>query len=89
MQYHRTTDDLSHKQSAGVLSPRELEVLRYFAGGYQPRHIALRLGIGLPAVQSHLRRATWSLGCITRDDSVRVASVRGLIPAPSIDSPTA
>src|SRR5689334_14163303 len=58
------TDDLSHKQGSDLLSPRELEVLRYLAGGYQPRHIALRLGIGLPAVQAHLRRRPRGLDAV-------------------------
>jgi DNA-binding NarL/FixJ family response regulator len=69
------------------LSPRQQELLTYFAAGYSRKLIALRLGIGLGTVQATLRRVLWRLECGSVEDAVRMALERGWIHAPATTRP--
>jgi DNA-binding NarL/FixJ family response regulator len=61
------------------LTPREHEVLELLAEGLQLEMIAVRLGIGLETVRTHLRKASDRLGAANRTQAVAIAIRRGLI----------
>ncbi|MBN9748020.1 DNA-binding response regulator [Amycolatopsis sp. A1MSW2902] len=62
----------------GVLSGREVEVLRLVAGGLSNREIAGRLFIGEATVKSHINRIFAKIGVRDRAQAVRYAFRHGL-----------
>jgi DNA-binding NarL/FixJ family response regulator len=61
------------------LTEREREVLELLAAGLRLEVIALRLGIGLETVRTHVRNASERLGAANRTQAVAIAIRRGLI----------
>ncbi len=64
--------------AGGVLSQRELEVLRLIAKGYSNQQIADQLFISLHTVKTHARRIHGKLGVERRTQAVASAKLRGL-----------
>ena len=62
-----------------ALSAREVEVLRYVAGGARNRDIAEKLFIAEETVKAHLKRIMTKLGTNDRTQSVTIAARRGMI----------
>ncbi|WP_425317828.1 LuxR C-terminal-related transcriptional regulator [Pseudomonas nitroreducens] len=78
--------DLLHRASepgiietAGPLSPRELEVLRLLAAGNRNLAIAEKLNLSLHTVKTHLRNISTKLGAQGRTAAVAIARARRLI----------
>jgi DNA-binding CsgD family transcriptional regulator len=67
---------------AGPLTPRELEVLTWVAGGYDLRRIAEELVISPATVRTHLRNALRKLHAHNRPHGVALAMHLGLIDLP-------
>jgi DNA-binding CsgD family transcriptional regulator len=67
---------------AGPLSPRELEVLTWVAGGYDLRRIAGELVISPNTVRTHVRNALRKLSARNRPHGVALAMHLGLIDLP-------
>ncbi|RCW69427.1 LuxR C-terminal-related transcriptional regulator [Pseudorhodoferax soli] len=65
--------------SAGVLSERELQVLRLLTGGHRNRAIAERLFVSETTVKAHLRSINVKLGTESRTHAIAVARQRGLL----------
>ncbi len=63
------------------LTPREREVLRYFAMGLQTREIGIKLGISAKTVETHRNRVYDKLGARSIIDLARIAVRAGLIDA--------
>jgi two-component system, NarL family, response regulator DesR len=61
------------------LSPREVEVLRHFAGGAGPGEIASTLYLSYGTVRNYLASAVTKLAARNRVDAVRIASEAGWI----------
>jgi DNA-binding NarL/FixJ family response regulator len=61
------------------LTGRERDVLELLAEGLQLEVIALRLGIGLETVRTHVRHASERLGAANRTQAVAIAIRHGLI----------
>ncbi len=59
-------DAPTSRESAGLLSARQREVLTLVGGGCTSREIAARLGVALSTVDSHVRTARRRLGARTR-----------------------
>lgn len=59
------------------LSPREVEVLRRFAGGAGPAEIAAELFLSYGTVRNYLASAVTKLGARNRVDAVRIAAEAG------------
>jgi DNA-binding NarL/FixJ family response regulator len=74
-------DPALHRDGApsGKLTPRELDVLRLLAEGFQHEEIGRRLGISSETVRTHLRKASDRLGATTRTQAVATALRLGLI----------
>lgn len=62
----RLEDLLDGTRRAGVLTRRELDVLRLIARGDPSDRIAQRLGIGTPTVRNHVARLLEKLGAANR-----------------------
>jgi NarL family two-component system response regulator LiaR len=60
-----------------VLTPREMEVLRYLAQGLGNKQIATRLGLSARTVQTHLTRIFAKLGVTSRTEAVLYAVRQG------------
>lgn len=67
-------------QSASLLSPRELEVLRLFYRGASEENIARSLCLSRNTVKTYLRRIREKLHADSRSDAVACAVERGLLP---------
>jgi two-component system, NarL family, response regulator DesR len=63
--------------SESPLSPREIEVLRFFATGEEPAAIAAALYLSYGTVRNYLASAVMKLGARNRVDAVRIASEAG------------
>jgi two-component system response regulator DesR len=59
------------------LAPREVEVLRLFAGGAGPAEIAAALFLSYGTVRNYLASAVTKLGARNRVDAVRIAAEAG------------
>jgi DNA-binding NarL/FixJ family response regulator len=62
-----------------VLSPRELEVLRFVAQGFTSREVAERLELSVKTVESYRARLGGKLGLRSRADLVRYALESGVL----------
>lgn len=60
-------------------SPREVEILRWVAGGNANREIAARLMISEETVKSHMKNLLAKLGARDRTHAVTIALKRGII----------
>ena len=72
---------LRRSADAGVLSPREVEILRLIALGYTSAEIAAKLHLSRRTVETHRARVFQKLGLRTRAQLVRFALDRHLIGA--------
>jgi DNA-binding NarL/FixJ family response regulator len=68
------------QRSGGLLTPRELAVLRLVAVGQSNRQIAASLGITERTVKFHVTAIFNKLGADNRAQAVAVAGRRGLLP---------
>lgn len=75
------------REQAGLLSPREEEILRLAASGLTNKEIADRLHLSAHTVKTHLRRVLDKLHARNRAQAAALAARHGLIrrggPAPS------
>lgn len=67
------------RESAGKLSPREIEVLQLIALGYTQQEIADHLTLSIKTVETHKARIVEKLGLKTRAELVRFAVNNGLV----------
>jgi DNA-binding NarL/FixJ family response regulator len=67
---------------AGLLSRRQVEILRLTADGLAAADIAERLGLSQHTVRNHLQGCMRKLGVHSRTQAVSLAIRRGIIPAP-------
>ena len=67
-------NDVGEDQSSGLLTPREIEILRLAARGMSNKDIADVLYISLRTVKAHLTSTFNKMGCGSRTDAI----VRGL-----------
>ena len=65
------------KVADNPLSPREVEVLRRFAGGAGPAEIAAAMFLSYGTVRNYLASAVTKLGARNRVDAVRIAAEAG------------
>lgn len=63
----------------GVLSLREIDVLRLVANGASNKDVAQELGVGVNTVKTYVQRTLDKLGCRTRTEAAAVAVKRGLL----------
>jgi DNA-binding NarL/FixJ family response regulator len=70
------------EQGVGLLSERQLEVLRLTAEGLSAAEIAAQLGLSLHTVRNHLQGCIRRLGVHSKTQAVSLAIKRGIIPAP-------
>lgn len=76
---HRAHDHLTRaRHHKKILSMREWECLRLLAQGQRNKDIARSLSISTAAVELYLRNARIKLGAATREQSVALATARGL-----------
>ncbi len=68
-------------EGLALLSPREREVLAFFAEGYSQREIAQRIGISVKTVETYRARVGEKLGLDSRSELVRFALKHGLLKA--------
>jgi DNA-binding NarL/FixJ family response regulator len=73
----RASDD-----DSGVLSERQVEMLRLTAEGLSAMEIAARLGLSVHTVRNHLQGCMRKLGVHSKTQAVSLAIRRGIIPAP-------
>lgn len=64
---------------SGILTARQLEILRWMADGLQTKEIAFRAGISIKTVDFHRARIMARLGANSIGHLVRLAVERGLI----------
>lgn len=62
-----------------ILSPRELEVLRFVAAGIRTEKIASDLNISVHTVRNHVRSLRSKLNAKTKLDAVMTAMAKGLL----------
>jgi len=72
-------DILSERKWAPVLSPRQLEILRLVAKGFNNDEIAKRVGISRGGVKAHLAIAFDHLGASSRTEAASIAISHGII----------
>ncbi|TLN19757.1 response regulator transcription factor [bacterium] len=69
-----------HVEEAGsVLSPRELEIVKYVAEGLTNKEIAAKLGISVKTVETHRQRVMEKLGFHKAAELVRYAFENGIL----------
>ncbi len=68
------------------LTPRELEILRLLARGMSTEEIVDHLMLSVHTVRNHIRSALAKLGAHSRLEAVAVATRRGLIAAPAVET---
>ncbi|HWN23000.1 MAG TPA: LuxR C-terminal-related transcriptional regulator [Gaiellaceae bacterium] len=74
------TDEPPRPLSNSVeLTPRQLDVLRYIAGGHSTEHIATALGISTETVRNHVRHLMGRLNVHTRLEAVIRGHELGLV----------
>jgi len=66
----------------GLLSDRELEVLRRVADGLDTPEVAAELGLSVYTVRNHLQSCIRKLGVHSKTQAVSAAIRRGIIPSP-------
>jgi DNA-binding CsgD family transcriptional regulator len=66
-------------QPVGVLSPRELDVLRRVAAGASNDDVALALGISVRTVEVHVGHVMHKLGVPSRGGAVAAGIRRGIL----------
>lgn len=71
--------DLGAPDPVSVLSPRELETLRFLAVGLTNREIATRLGISVKTIDTHRGHVLKKLGLRNNSDLTRFALEHGLV----------
>jgi predicted ATPase/DNA-binding CsgD family transcriptional regulator len=71
--------------ASGLLTPRELEVMRLLAAGYSDRAIADTLFIGKRTVNTHVAHIYAKLGVNSRAAAVTAAVAAGLVDPASVD----
>ncbi|MDG9703744.1 response regulator transcription factor [Streptomyces sp. DH37] len=71
----------------GMVTARQMAVLRLVANGYENEQIAHLLGISLHSARSSVSRAYRRLGATSRAHAVAIAMARGLIDPADIDLP--
>ena len=72
----RSADDPS---TAGSVTPREMEVIRLLARGFQNKEIAAELGIAQRTAKFHVGSILAKLGAGNRTEAVTIAAKRGMI----------
>jgi two-component system, NarL family, nitrate/nitrite response regulator NarL len=70
---------LRHQEDPGLLTPRQLEIVRLMAAGRSTPEIARELGIELSTVRTHVELLYARLGVSERAQAVAEAMRRGLI----------
>jgi DNA-binding NarL/FixJ family response regulator len=70
---------LDRKGPSGILTPRELSVLRLLSLGHQIRAVAELLELGEETIRTHMKKAQVKLGVQNRTQAVAQAIRRGLI----------
>ncbi len=74
-----TPSDDSDRDPVSVLSPRELETLRFLAAGLTNREIAARLGISVKTIDTHRGHVLKKLNLRNNADLTRFAIEYGLV----------
>jgi len=74
------------KQPIGILSARELQVLRLVARGYTSQQIAKQIWVGVKTVETYRSRLAQKLGLRTRSDVVRFAVQMGLLTPETLEA---
>jgi DNA-binding NarL/FixJ family response regulator len=67
------------REAAGILTPRELDLVRLAAAGLRNKEIAHRLGIGQGTVKMHLHNVYQKLGIDSRVSLAMYARAKGLL----------
>lgn len=67
----------------GVLTPREIDVVRLIASGYSNEQIGRQLLVGTNSVKTYIRTAYKEMGVRSRTQAVLWAMRHGIVPAPS------
>jgi two-component system nitrate/nitrite response regulator NarL len=70
------------EDAIGLLSERQVEVLRLTAEGLDVPEIAARLGVSVVTVRNHLQGCIRKLGVHSKTHAVSAAIRKGIIPAP-------
>jgi DNA-binding NarL/FixJ family response regulator len=70
---------IAEHSTDGVLTPREIEVLRLVAGGNANKEIAGRLFLTEETVKAHVRSILGKLGANDRTHAVAIGAKRGII----------
>jgi len=70
---------------AGILSDRELQVLRLVARGYSSAQISKQILVGVKTVEAYRSRLAQKLGLKTRSDLVRYAVQMGLLTPETLE----
>ena len=71
--------EIAEHAADSVLTPREVEVLRFVAGGNANKEIAARLSLTEETVKAHLRNIFGKLGANDRTHAVSIGVKRGII----------
>lgn len=74
-----TATNVAIPQAGGLLSPRELEVLRLVAAASSNREISTHLSISEGTVKRHIANIYGKIGAVSRVDAVTRASRYGLL----------
>ena len=75
----KDSDEKHHVKTAGTLSERENEVLKFIALGYTNRQIADELFLSVKTVETHKSKIKEKLNIRSRSDLVRYAMQNGLL----------
>ncbi|QBG48811.1 response regulator transcription factor [Verrucomicrobia bacterium S94] len=75
----RIAQKLAQRKEQEELTPRELEVLEFLAGGNSNKEIAEILGISLGTVKVHIQNLREKLGAVDRTDAVAIGFKRGVL----------
>jgi DNA-binding NarL/FixJ family response regulator len=67
---------------SGLLTARQIEILRLAAEGLATDEIAARLGLSLHTVRNHLQSCIRKLGVHSKTQAVSAAIRKGIIPSP-------
>src|SRR5215467_2694743 len=71
--------EIAEHSADGVLTPREVEVLRLVAGGNANKEIAGRLSLTEETIKAHVRNILGKLGANDRTHAVAIGLKRGII----------
>ena len=74
------------KRPVGILSDRELQVLKLVARGYTSAQIAKEIFVGVKTVETYRSRFAEKLGLRTRSDVIRFAVQMGLLTPEALES---